>query len=344
MADPVRNPAAPVDEAALALSLRPFGSSVMLPPAAYTDPAVFGWEQQHLLGGGWTCVGFSAHLPEPGTEQAWRLGAAHVRLARDGDGAVKAFTGERELPAAEWHGLIFVDGSNQAEPLPAVLATIEDLVAPYEPERLVTAARRDYDVASNWKTLAENYHECYHCPSIHPEFCVVSPPSSGGNYPAYGSWLGGYLQLEHGAETMALDGVSLGVPLRGLDGAALRTVSYLNVFPNVLLSLHPDYVMTHLLVPLAADRTLIECYWAFPPEALARPGFDPGYAVGIWDITNLQDWRACESVQRGLSGGHAAPGPLVPDEAGVYQFVTMVARGYLGQPVANQPLPHLLAD
>jgi len=106
-------------------------------------------------------------------------------------------------------------------------------------------------VAANWKSLAENYHECYHCPSIHPELCVVSPPSSGGNYPASGPWLGGWLELRDGAETMALDGVSLGVPLRGLDGPALRTVSYLNVFPNVLLSLHPDYVMTHLLVPRA---------------------------------------------------------------------------------------------
>jgi glycine betaine catabolism A len=318
MTDTVQAPAAPVDEAGLALSLRPFGHSVMLPPAAYTDPAVLRWEQEHFLDGGWTCVGSrAAGGPDP----------AH----------------DRDLRVTEWHRLVFVNRSGQAEPLEPALASLEDLVAPYEPERLVVAARRDYDVASNWKTLAENYHECYHCPSIHPELCVVSPPSAGGNYPASGSWLGGFLELRDGADTMALDGVSLGVPLRGLSGRALRTVSYLNVFPNVLLSLHPDYVMTHLLIPLAADRTLIECTWAFPPEALGRPGFDPGYAVGIWDITNLQDWRACESVQRGLSGGHAAPGPLADEEAGVYQFVTMVARGYLGLPVANEPLPQLLA-
>ena len=105
---------------------------------------MFGWEQEHLLGGGWTCVGFSAHLPEPGAERAWRLGAGRVRLARDGDGTVRAWAcaGERELPVSEWHGLVFVDGSGRAEPLGAALATIEDLVAQYEPERLVIAARR----------------------------------------------------------------------------------------------------------------------------------------------------------------------------------------------------------
>jgi Rieske 2Fe-2S family protein len=93
--------------------------------------------------------------------------------------------------------------------------------------------------------------------------------------------------------------------------------------------------MTHRLIPLAPDRTRIECGWAFAPEAVARPGFDPGYAVEFWDLINRQDWAACESVQRGLSSPHARPGPLSPAEDAVYSFVTMIARGYLGQPVWN---------
>ena len=66
-----------------------------------------------------------------------------------------------------------------------------------------------------------------------------------------------------------------------------------------------------------------------------RPGFDPGYAVEFWDITNRQDWAACESVQRGLASPHALPGPLSPEEDGVYQFVALVARGDQGQPARN---------
>jgi Rieske 2Fe-2S family protein len=170
---------------------------------------------------------------------------------------------------------------------------------------------------------------------IHPELCRVSPPKSGENYPAQGTWVGGWMDLRDGMDTMSLDGTSLGVPLRGLDAKGLRTVIYLNIFPNVLLSLHPDYVMTHRLTPIAVNRTMIECTWAFAPEALEKPGFDPGYAVEFWDITNQQDWGACESVQRGLTSEHSRPGPLSPDEDAVYQFVTMVARGYRGEPVWN---------
>ncbi|HUZ26769.1 MAG TPA: aromatic ring-hydroxylating dioxygenase subunit alpha [Streptosporangiaceae bacterium] len=385
-----RYPAAPIDSAGLAAALRPFGQSTMLPRAAYVDPAVLAWEKQNFFDGGWTCVGFSSHLAQPGDQRAEPVGSGSVLLTRDDSGTLHAFanscrhrghellaTGETtqrstiicpyhswtyaldgglrfasgfkrsdgfersdwglvELPVAEWHGLIFVDGSaGAAQPLTQALAELEPVVAPYEPERLVIAGRHRYDAASNWKILTENYHECYHCPVIHPELCRVSPPKSGANYQARGSWVGGWMDLRDGMDTMSLDGTSRGTALRGLDDRGLRTVIYVNVFPNILLSLHPDYVMTHRLLPLAADRTMIECIWAFAPEAVASPGFDPGYAVDFWDLTNRQDWQACESVQRGLSSEHAKPGPLSPDEDAVYQFVTMVGRGYRGEPVWN---------
>jgi glycine betaine catabolism A len=240
-----------------------------------------------------------------------------------------------ELPVTEWHGLVFVDGSGTAAPLAESLGTLEEFIAPYEAGRLVVAGQHDYDARANWKILSENYHECYHCPTIHPELCRVSPPRSGENYAAPGAWVGGWMELREGMETMSLDGHSRGVPLRGLDETGRRIVIYAQIFPNVLISLHPDYVMVHRLVPLAVDRTRIECTWAFAPESLRQPGFDPSYAVEFWDITNRQDWSACESVQRGLSSPHAMPGPLSPEEDGVYQFVTMVARGYLGEPAWN---------
>jgi len=240
-----------------------------------------------------------------------------------------------ELPAAEWHGLVFVDASGgEAGPLP--LAELDPLVAPYEPERLVIAATHRYDAAANWKILTENYQECYHCSTIHPELCSVSPPHSGENYSFTGSWIGGWMQLRDDAVTMSLDGRSGGTPLRGLSADGRRTVAYVGIFPNVLLSLHPDYVMTHLLTPVAANRTVIECSWAFAPEATAADGFDPAYAVDFWDLTNRQDWTACESVQRGLASPFASPGPLSPEEDAVYSFVTTVARGYLGERVTER--------
>jgi len=233
---------------------------------------------------------------------------------------------------AEWGGWIFLDVNGRAGALTQHLGSLAALVEPWECERLVVCATHEYELRANWKVPIENYHECYHCALIHPELCRVSPSESGVNYrDEPGAWVGGQMALADGAETMSLDGRSRGVMLRGLDAERRRQVIYANLFPNLLISLHPDYVMTHRIEPLTPKRSRVECQWLFPPEAAGREDFDPSYAVGFWDVTNRQDWAAVESVQRGLDSPMFVPGLLSTSEDAVYQFVTMVAAGYLGR-------------
>jgi len=238
--------------------------------------------------------------------------------------------GLSELRVMDWHGWLFVDPSGMAADFGVHVAGLEDVIGPYRPEDLTVVERHSYELAANWKVVIENYQECYHCPTIHPELSRVSPPSSGATLELEGSWLAGWMSLGEGLETMSLSGKSGGVAIAGLSEQQLCTVMYVVGYPNLLVSLHPDYVMTHLMMPLAVDRTHVECAWAFPKDVAAQPDFDPSYAVEFWDITNRQDWAACESVQRGLSSPHVRPGPLAPDEEAVYQFVTQVAKAYSG--------------
>lgn len=250
----------------------------------------------------------------------------------EGEAGFEAFEpsqfGLTQLRLVNWHGWLFVDLSGEDVEFADHVAGLEDVIGPYRPEDLTVVDRHTYELATNWKVIAENYQECYHCSAIHPELSRISPPTSGENLELKGSWMGGWMSIVDGAETMSLTGQSGGVAIKGLSEHELRTVMYLVGYPNLLVSLHPDYVMTHLMTPLAADRTLVECAWAFPKDVAEQPDFDPSYAVDFWDLTNRQDWAACESVQRGLSSPHARPGPLAPDEDGVYQFVTRVARAY----------------
>lgn len=260
------------------------------------------------------------------------------------DGSVRNAPGFRDVPAfdpsefalvplrvADWHGWLFVDASGSSGEFADHVDGLEEIVGPYRPEELTVVDRHSYELQCNWKVVAENYQECYHCSTIHPELSRISPPTSGENLEFAGTWMGGWMSLIPEAQTMSLDGRSGGTAIAGLSDHELRTVMYLVGYPNLLVSLHPDYVMTHLLTPLAVDRTHVECCWAFPREVAEKPDFDPSYAVEFWDLTNRQDWAACESVQRGLSSPHARPGPLAPEEDGVYQFVTRVARQYQGE-------------
>ncbi|MEJ7706852.1 MAG: SRPBCC family protein [Nocardioidaceae bacterium] len=191
------------------------------------------------------------------------------------------------LPVHRWHGWIFVHAatslaSGEVLPFDEFIGDLEGIVAPYAPETLVLGDRHSYEVAANWKVIAENYHECYHCPLIHPELCQVTPPTSGDNYDLPGAWIGGGMVLREGMQTMSLTGDSAGRPLPGVSSTA---VEYLGLVPNLLISAHPDYVMAHRLVPLSPGRTWIECSWYFPDTG-AEPAIDPSYAVEFWDITN----------------------------------------------------------
>ncbi|MGV9824223.1 MULTISPECIES: aromatic ring-hydroxylating oxygenase subunit alpha [unclassified Gordonia (in: high G+C Gram-positive bacteria)] len=258
---------------------------------------------------------------------------------RDVEGFDKNEFGLVSLPVVDWHGWLFVDPSRSAGEFTDHVGDLESIVAPYRPDELRTVATHSYEIAANWKVIVENYQECYHCPSIHPELCRVSPPESGENVDSDGEWMGGWMDLESDAQTMSLDGRSGGVNIEGLDELQSRTVMYVVCFPNILISLHPDYIMTHTLRPLSASSTHVECSWSFPVAAVEKDGFDPAYAVDFWDLTNRQDWTACESVQLGISSQSALPGPMAPEEDGVHQFVRRIARAYagLGRDDADRP-------
>lgn len=235
-----------------------------------------------------------------------------------------------ELPVVTWEGWVFGHalhplGSPEVPDFEEHLGDFAKVLAPYSVGDLVVGDRHTYEVAANWKVIAENYHECYHCPLIHPELCQVTPPSSGDNYHGLpGAWVGGSMVLRDGMRSMSLTGELEATPL---PGAPPTAVEYVHLLPNLLVSAHPDYVMTHRLVPLAPDRTWVECSW------LVLPGEDgsvphPAGAVEFWDITNKQDWAACESVQRGLASPHFRPGPFAPNEDAVADLVSKIGRAY----------------
>jgi glycine betaine catabolism A len=94
-------------------------------------------------------------------------------------------------------------------------------------------------------------------------------------------------------------------------------VFYYSIFPNMLLSMHPEYVMVHQLWPQSPERTLILCDWFFHPESagVSDPSYNPDDAIGFWDMTNKQDWHVCELSQQGIASRAYQPGPYSPRES-----------------------------
>lgn len=267
---------------------------------------------------------------------AWTYGldgelraARGIREIRNAEPATLGLT---RIAAAEWGGFVFLNMRGAAQPFERYLGDLPGLTANWALDRLVVAASHEYELQANWKVAIENYHECYHCRMIHPALCSASPPDSGENYRhATGAYTGGWMALADGGETMSFDGRSQGVVIPTLNAEQRRQVHYITLFPGLLISLHPDYVMTHRLDPVSPGLTRVECQWLFPAEALAQPGFSPAYAVDFWDKTNREDWHAVESVQRGLESERFVPGILTEDEDSVHAFVSLLAEVYLGR-------------
>jgi Rieske 2Fe-2S family protein len=153
-------------------------------------------------------------------------------------------------------------------------------------------------VHANWKLIFENYSECYHCPGVHPALSKISPYDSAENDLCEGPFLGGFMAIARG-KSLTMSGKACARPVGDIKGENHARVFYYSIFPNMLLSMHPDYVMVHQLWPQSPKRTLIECNWYFHPEAAGVPGYNPDDAVAFWDMTNKQDWHVCELSQQG---------------------------------------------
>ncbi len=240
---------------------------------------------------------------------------------------------------SEWDGHLFVNLSASPAPLLEQLGGMDERFRPWRMYELKQQARIVYDVAANWKLLIHNYSECLHCPGVHPALQKLSHYLTGDNQPPVAGALGGRMTLRNGIATLSHDGRPRRACLPGLPAEECRYVYYYALLPNLLLSLHPDYVMTHTLWPRGSSRTEIVCEWLFHPDTVARPDFDCSDAVEFWDMTNRQDWHVCEEMQKGVGSRAYRPGPYSDREELLHGFDQIIlelerraARSALSEP------------
>jgi Rieske 2Fe-2S family protein len=232
-----------------------------------------------------------------------------------------------EASIAELDGFVFVSLAEQPEPFAEAFAPLIGRFARWHVGALRTARAIEYDLACNWKLVFQNYSECYHCPLLHPQLDKLSPSDSGRNDLVEGPFLGGYSELRTDDGSLTTTGTTARPPLGDVGGGDLHRVYYYTIFPSLLLSLHRDYVMAHVVRPVAPDRTRVVCMWLFDAAAMEAPGFDPSDAVEFWDLTNRQDWAINELTQQGTGSRAYVPGPYSNAEGLLAAF----DRHYLAQ-------------
>ena len=235
--------------------------------------------------------------------------------------ADKADLGLHPVHLAEFHGMVWVNLAAAPAPLEEYLYAQLDYrlggdrakFVRYDLASLVAGKRIDYTVAANWKIIQENFQECYHCSTIHPELVDTVPAFRN---------LGGGAPVTYDTEgyVFAPDKVSFSASgsavlprLPGLEDSDDRKYYGMVMRPNCFLSLLPDHVIAHRFEPVSTEVTKVVCEWLFPPSTVA--GYDLSDTVEFFHRVNEQDFAASEWCQPNMkSRAYVNGGVLVPSE------------------------------
>ena len=218
-----------------------------------------------------------------------------------------------KVALVEWEGFIFINLSDNPVEFKTEFAPIMNRFSEWGIPELKIIESKSYSVNCNWKLIVQNYSECYHCPIIHPELAEITPYTEGRNDLASGPFLGGYMEMK--GETISESGQLCGPMLGNLTLKNQKRVYYYALFPNILLSLHPDYVMLHSVWPEGVDKCRVECGWYFSEGVADDKDYSPENAVNFWHKTNRQDWDICEQSYLGIQSRKYQPGPYSGQES-----------------------------
>jgi Rieske 2Fe-2S family protein len=259
---------------------------------------------------------------------AWTYGLDGALITAPNWGAMAELDRETyrlgAISVAVWHGLIWVNLDPNAAPLAEQLGPILNYRLGAEAGRidryrigdLAVAARIEYDVSANWKIIHENFQECYHCGTIHPELVEQIPTFASFEKLAGGAYHQGGYHFAEGRDGFSLSGQAHFDVLPELAPDDARKYFGMVLLPNCFVSLLPDHVIVHKFTPIAPDRTAVVCEWLFPPAVIAAEGFDPADTVELFHRVNEQDFAAAQWCQPNMSSRlYQDGGVLVPTES-----------------------------
>jgi len=223
--------------------------------------------------------------------------------------------GLNPLPVYEWDGFIFINFSDNPQNFKSLFKPLLNKFNQWDLVNLKTLITKKYTLQCNWKLVLQNFNECYHCPLIHPQLAGIHNYLGGRNDLYEGYFLGGYMEFNKNKQSITSSGSLCCPPFKNLKRSNLNRVYYYSIFPNMLLSLHPEYVMFHIIWPESEHTTIVYCSWLFSNEYINNKKYNLNDSVDFWDKTNKQDWQICEQSYLGIKSKSYSPTPYSGQES-----------------------------
>lgn len=230
------------------------------------------------------------------------------------------------LKVEEYGGFVFINMNLEAEPVATQLPGLAERINDACPVvgQLKLAARFVSVTSANWKSIVDNYLECYHCAPAHPGF-ADSVQVDKYKHTVHGNWT-----LQFGLAKPSERSFNF------KDGEAEASFSGFWAWPCTMFNMPPvENCMTAIFeFPIDADTTLQHYEIYFLNDELT----EDQKALIDWyrDVFRPEDLGLVESVQKGLkSRGYRGQGRIMTDrertglsEHGIAHFHHLMAQQY----------------
>ena len=216
----------------------------------------------------------------------------------------------KEVRSARWLDAVFVNIDGNAPPFTDYAADFLAVAALYgDMSAAEPCGRLDYEIAANWKLVTENFVDSYHVHWVHPDL-QSSTPMTSYTHEHRGNVCIGRAPIRN--ENPGY-GLSTLPSWTGIDAETENVLTYIVLFPNLLLTFTSTRYSLFHLNPLSPDRTSerINLYMpnaTDPALESDRQGFLRAYAElneeDIWIVEDLQTSRHSPAFDGGRFSPH----------------------------------------
>lgn len=241
-------------------------------------------------------------------------------------------------------GLIFISLAADPPDFKKALKDYSSYLKPYKVDQAKVAYSKRYILRTNWKLVAENFRECYHCGPAHPEYCSAVIGANlresadeelavrrvgwqqkglainNVNFENDSFHFAVRYPLRPGVQSYSLDGKAVAIPM-GDHADYDAGVVGLVVLPNFWMDAVSDYMWTMRLTAVSPSQTIIDLAWLVDKDAKEGSDYTIERLTDFWRITGEQDWELCENNFKGVESSQYQPGPYAPIELDVAKFV-----------------------
>ncbi len=218
---------------------------------------------------------------------------------------------------------VFVSLDPGTKPASAYYGRVLDLIreSGIDLGSLELYSRDEWESSANWKTMLENYLECYHCAVAHPGFSAAIDVKPENYVLTYEDWFSS--QIGHVRDS-ALEGKSQIkiYDARGKIGQA----QYHLLWPNVTISINPGFPNLSVDVWLPNGPNGAKGF----SEQYFAPGVTREFAEELISFNRqvgLEDDELTDSVQIGLRSGLPEKARFLPNaEHLAIHFQSLVVR------------------